>query len=462
MSAPAHTPDVLVIGAGVAGLACAHDLLAAGLDVQVVEASDAVGGRMRSDRVGEFVVDRGFQVFNTSYPQVRRRLALRRLGLRPFTPGFLVHTEKGRLRFSDPTRRPRNLPDLLPGRLAGPRDLAALGLLSARDMLAPVRLVKRSQDRTTRTALADAGFSEDFVERFFRPFLSGIFLEDGLETSSRFFHLVWRSMLRGTLCLPTAGIGAVPAALAAPLPAGTVRFETPVSALTDEGAVTADGTELTAPTVVVATGPAPGLLPGLELPAYRMVTTYYHVAPRSPLGEPTLVVDERRRFVNTCVLSDVVPQLAPPGSALVATSVLGTDDDKRETAVREAMAEVYGTDTAGWDLLTTRTVPDALPAMPPPQPLSRTTRVARGRYVCGDHRWALARWKRRRRKTERASIITTGAPRSGPSSPAARKCGPSWSPNSQWGVAMGRSPQSRPRACLKRARPSGSSMIGSG
>lgn len=433
MSAPAHTPDVLVIGAGVAGLACAHDLLAAGLDVQVVEASDAVGGRMRSDRVGEFVVDRGFQVFNTSYPQVRRRLALRRLGLRPFTPGFLVHTEKGRLRFSDPTRRPRNLPDLLPGRLAGPRDLAALGLLSARDMLAPVRLVKRSQDRTTRTALADAGFSEDFVERFFRPFLSGIFLEDGLETSSRFFHLVWRSMLRGTLCLPTAGIGAVPAALAAPLPAGTVRFETPVSALTDEGAVTADGTELTAPTVVVATGPAPGLLPGLELPAYRMVTTYYHVAPRSPLGEPTLVVDERRRFVNTCVLSDVVPQLAPPGSALVATSVLGTDDDKRETAVREAMAEVYGTDTAGWDLLTTRTVPDALPAMPPPQPLSRTTRVARGRYVCGDHRWALARCKRRRRKTERASIITTGAPRSGPFSPAARKCGPSWSPNSQWG-----------------------------
>ncbi|MBY8339471.1 FAD-dependent oxidoreductase [Streptomyces spinosirectus] len=388
MSAPAHTPDALVIGAGAAGLACAHDLLAAGLDVQVVEASDAVGGRMRSDRVGEFVVDRGFQVFNTSYPQVRRRLLLRRLGLRAFTPGFLVHTEEGRVRFSDPTRRPRSLPDLLPGRLAGPRDLAALGLLSARDMLAPVRLVKRSQDRTTRTALADAGFSEGFVERFFRPFLSGVFLEDGLETSSRFFHLVWRSMLRGTLCLPTAGIGAVPAALAAPLPTGAVRFETPVTALTDDGAVTADGTELPARTVVVATGPgpAPGLLPGLELPAYRTVTTYYHVAPRSPLGEPTLLVDERRRFLNTCVLSDVVPQLAPRGSALVATSVLGTDGEQREGAVREAVAEAYGTDTAGWDLLTTRTVPDALPAMPPPLPLSRTTRMARGRYVCGDHR----------------------------------------------------------------------------
>ncbi|MEU5095569.1 NAD(P)/FAD-dependent oxidoreductase [Streptomyces sp. NPDC020996] len=388
MSAPAHTPDVLVIGAGVAGLACARDLLAAGLDVHVLEASDAVGGRMRSDRVEGFVVDRGFQVFNTSYPQIRRRLSLRELRLRPFTPGVLIHTGRGRLRFNDPTRRPRTLSDLLPGRLAGPRDLAALGALSARDLLAPVRLVKRSPDRTTRTALADAGFSEEFVERFFRPFLSGVFLEDELETSSRFFHLVWRSMLRGTLCLPAEGIGAVPRALAAALPAGTVRLETPVAALTDDGAVTADGAELPARAVVVATGPGPAaaLLPGLDLPAYRTVTTYYHVTDRSPLGEPTLLVDERRRFLNTVVLSDVVPPYAPAGSALVATSVLGGDDPGRERSVREALAEAYATSTGGWDLLTARTVPDALPAMPPPQPLSRTTRVSPARHVCGDHR----------------------------------------------------------------------------
>ncbi|MGI5451628.1 NAD(P)/FAD-dependent oxidoreductase [Streptomyces sp. CA-249302] len=388
MPIPTRTPDVLVVGAGVAGLACAQDLLAGGLDVTVVEASDGVGGRMRSDRVEGFVVDRGFQVFNTSYPQVRRRLTLRALGLRPFTSGFLVHTAEGRLRFSDPTRGPRTLTDLVPGRLAGPRDLAALGLLSARDMLAPVGLVKRSRDRTTRTALADAGFSEGFVERFFRPFLSGVFLEDELETSSRFFHLVWRSMLRGTLCLPTTGIGAVPNALAAALPSGTVRLETAVTALTDEGAVTADGAELPARTVVVATGPGPAadLLPGLDLPGYRSVATYYHMPPRSPLREPTLLVDERRRFLNTCVLSEVVPACPPAGSALVATSVLGTDAEERESAVREALAEVYDTDTGPWDLLTSRTIREALPAMPPPQPLGRTTRVGPGRHVCGDHR----------------------------------------------------------------------------
>ncbi|MFD5074743.1 NAD(P)/FAD-dependent oxidoreductase [Streptomyces sp. NPDC058371] len=380
--------DVLVVGAGLAGLACARDLIDSGPTVRVLETSDAVGGRMRSDRLDGFTVDRGFQVFNTSYPQARRRVSLRDLRLLPFTAGVLVHTDRGRFRFSDPTRAPRRASDLLPGRLAGPRDLLALGMLSARDLLAPVRILKRGEDRTTRTALASAGFSEEFVERFFRPFLSGVLLADELETSSRVFHLVWRSMLRGTLCLPADGIGAVPRRLAAALPSGTVCLESPVDRLTDDGVELTAGGEVPARAVVVATGPGPAtaLLPKLDMPAYRIATTYYHVAPRPPLGEPTLLTDSRRRFLNTCVLSAVVRGYAPAGSSLIATSALRGDDEHREAGVREALAEVYDAETAGWELLTTRTVPDALPAMAPPQPLSRPARVGPGRYVCGDHR----------------------------------------------------------------------------
>ncbi|MDW8803372.1 NAD(P)/FAD-dependent oxidoreductase [Streptomyces scabiei] len=394
MSATEDARDVVVVGAGVAGLACARDLRAAGVGVRVLEAGDEVGGRMRSDRVEGFVVDRGFQVVNTSYPQLRRRIPLKGLRLRPFTPGVLVHGPSGRLRFSDPTRRPRTLPDLLSGRLAGPRDLAALGLLSARDLLASPHRLKRLADTTTRTALANAGFSEAFVEGFFRPFLAGVFLEDDLETSARMFHLVWRSMLRGTLCLPTQGVGAVPRALAAVLPRQAVRLECPVAGLTDDGVLTAAGREIPARAVVVATGPGSvkALMPEVALPGYRTVTTYYHVAPCSPLGEPTLLVDTRRRFLNTVVLSDVAPSYAPPGHALVATSVLGRDTKHqegrkaRERQVRAALGEAYGTGTDDWDLLGVRTVEDALPAMAPPQPLSRTTRVSVGRHVCGDHR----------------------------------------------------------------------------
>ncbi|MFF2197200.1 FAD-dependent oxidoreductase, partial [Streptomyces sp. NPDC058157] len=224
--------DVAVVGAGAAGLACASDLARAGLRVRLVEAEDTVGGRIRTDRVAGFTTDRGFQVFNTSYPQVRRRLDLPALFLRPFTPGVLVHTDGGRLRLTDPTRRPRDGVALLRGARVKPRDLLAFGVLSARAALAPASRLRAGPELTTRTALAAAGFSEEFVETFFRPFLSGVFLEDSLETSARFFHLVWRSMLRGTLCLPRDGIGAVPAQLADGLLPGVLHTSSPVTGLT--------------------------------------------------------------------------------------------------------------------------------------------------------------------------------------------------------------------------------------
>lgn len=381
--------DVIVIGAGAAGLACAADLLAAGLHVSLLEASDLAGGRIRTDRVSGFVTDRGFQVFNTAYPQVKRRLALRRLRLRPFTPGVLVHTGEGRLlRFTDPTRRPRESRDLLPGRLASARDLAALGVLTAQDAVLPAGRLRARADRTTLTALAEAGLSAELIETFFRPFLSGVFLEDRLETSSRFFHFVWRSMVRGTLCLPADGIGAVPAQLAGALPPAVLRTGTAVARLTADGVVLADGTEHHADAVVVATHQAAAvrLLPELTVPAGRTVTTLYHAADRSPLREPTLLIDTRRRFLNTCVLTEVHPRYAPDGRALISTSVLGAPDPTEEAVVRAALAEAYGADTDAWELVHRYTVRDALPAMPPPLPLMRTTRWGPGRYVCGDHR----------------------------------------------------------------------------
>lgn len=154
-----------------------------------------------------------------------------------------------------------------------------------------------------------------------------MFLESELETSARFFHLVWRSTARGILCLPARGIGSVPRLLAARLPEGTVRLDSPLRGLTDRGGLLHDGTERPAGTVAVATDAATAarLLPGLDVPPGRTVTTYYHATGRSPLPEPTLVV-------------------------------------------------------------ATYTVEDALPAMRPPWPLHRDTRWAEGRHVCGDQR----------------------------------------------------------------------------
>ncbi|MFG2332810.1 NAD(P)/FAD-dependent oxidoreductase [Streptomyces sp. NPDC048604] len=380
--------DVVVVGAGASGLACTADLLAAGLRVRLLEADIAVGGRMRTDRIAGFTLDRGFQVFNTSYPQVKRRLDLRGLRLRPFTAGVLVHTADGPRRFTDPTRRPRGNGGLLPVEGVSVRDLSALSLLSARDMLSPASWLRGRPDATTATALVDAGLSVELVEGFLRPFLSGVFLEDDLETSARFFHLVWRSMLRGTLCLPADGIGAVPAQLAARLPDGVLLTGVPVASLTPDGVALAEGGELRARIVVVATGQSAAveLLPGLDVPGGRTVTTLYHAAARSPLTEPTLVVDARRRFLNSCVLTEVHPGYSDDGRALVSTSVLGCPEPAEVADVEAALGEVYGTDMASWEAVHRVTVHGALPAMPPPLTLSRTTRFGPDRYVCGDHR----------------------------------------------------------------------------
>ncbi|WP_406090698.1 NAD(P)/FAD-dependent oxidoreductase [Streptomyces sp. NBC_01013] len=383
-----RAPDAVVIGAGLAGLACALDLSRAGRRVALLEASDGVGGRMRTDRRDGFLLDRGFQVFNTSYPQVKRRLDLRSLRLRPFTAGLVAHTPKGPVRLADPTREPGAAGALLPGRVFSARDLAALAALTARDAVLPASAVKRRREGSTSAALTRAGVSDAAIADILRPFLAGVFLEDRLETSARFFHLIWRSMVRGSLCLPAAGIGAVPAQLAEGLPGGVLRLGAPVEEITDAGVLLKDGEEVPARTVVVATDPATAarLLPALTVPGTRTVTTYYHATDRTPTDEPVLMVDSTGAILNTCVLSAVAPTYAPPGTGLISTSVLGTDRPGRAPAVLRRLAELYGSDTSGWQQVAACTVEGALPEMLPPWPLSRTTRLGPGRYVCGDYR----------------------------------------------------------------------------
>ncbi|MGW1427870.1 NAD(P)/FAD-dependent oxidoreductase [Streptomyces sp. NPDC002431] len=383
-----RAPDVIVVGAGLSGLVCALDLCRAGRRVILLEASEGVGGRMRTDRRDGFLLDRGFQVFNTSYPQVKRRIDLKSLRLRPFTAGLVAHTSKGPVRLTDPTREPRAAGPLLMGRVLSPRDLAALAALTVRDAVLPAAVARRREDGSTSAALARAGVSDAAVADILRPFLSGVFLEDRLETSARFFHLVWRSMVRGSLCLPAQGIGAVPAQLADELPSGVLRTGAPVAAVTDTGVLLEDGNEVPARTVVVATDPATAarLLPGLAVPDTRTVTTYYHATGKTPMAEPILMVDSTGAILNTCVLSEIAPTYAPRGTALVSTSVLGTDLPGRAQAVLSRLADLYGTDTSDWQQVAARTVEGALPAMLPPWPLSRTTRLRPGRYVCGDHR----------------------------------------------------------------------------
>ncbi len=387
-------PDVVVVGAGLSGLCCARELRAAGLDVLVLERSDAPGGRVRTDVVDGFQLDRGFQVLLTAYPEARRVLDYDRLGLRAFESGALIRRDGGFARLADPRRHPvRALEGLgAPGNLLDKlrvvRLQRRLSRFSLNELLTAPQL-------TTAAALQQEGFSSDFVDAFFRPFLGGIFLDPALETSSRLFAFVFKLFAEGEAALPAAGMQAVPRQLAEGLPGDVVRCGVTVETAAPGEVVLAGGERLTARAVVVAAdGPEAARLTGaLEAPAPRAVTTLHYAAERSPVGEPLLVLNGQNGgpVNDLCVPSDVAPSYAPPGAALVSVTVLGIpalSDGQLDAAVREQLRGWFGAQVRGWRLLRALRIPFALPAQPPAtvSPVERPVRLRDGLFVCGDHR----------------------------------------------------------------------------
>jgi phytoene dehydrogenase-like protein len=386
---------VVVVGAGLAGLAAARRLHRAGLDVAVLERSDDVGGRVRTDLVDGFRFDRGFQLLLPDYPRVRAEVDVAALAPRAFDRGVLLRDGPESSLLGDPRDGLRLLSGLAP-RLAPPyRDLLALARMSARDLARPPAALLAEADRGTAEDLAARGVSEETVRRVLGSFLRGVFLSEEMDTSSRFFHLVWRCFLRAAPVIPALGMGELPRQLAAALPFGAVRYGREVRELTDYGARCVGGETFTgAAGVVVATDPstAARLYPGLIEPVWHGVTTYYFTADSAPMRGRQIVLDARRGpVINTAVLSEVAPSYAPRGRCLISASMLGVPSGAeharaREQAVRAQLAQLYGTATGGWSCLVTYPIPMALPAMPAPHPFRRPVRLAHGRYVCGDHR----------------------------------------------------------------------------
>jgi phytoene dehydrogenase-like protein len=381
--------DVVVVGAGLAGLAAARHLLRHSVDTVVLEARDAVGGRVATAETDGFLLDRGFQVFNTSYPEARAVLDLERLDLHPFLPGALIRRGDRLHRLADPRRLPSALWSDIAAPVATPRDRMRLLALTARLMRSDGPRLTSGADVTTLEALRAAGLSEVIVERFLRPFLSGVFLEEDMQTAARFFAVVWRSFARGTATVPARGMHAIPRQLAGHLPANTVHTGVSVSRVTGSR-VACEAGEVRARAVVVATDPetAGSLLPGLARTPMRGVTTYYHVPDEPPTPEALIVLDgeQRRRIANSVVLTNAAPSYSLSGRPLVSTSVLGTSPPP-EPAVRAELARLYGCDTRSWDPLAVVAVPQALPALVPPAgSLRRPVRLTDGLYVAGDHR----------------------------------------------------------------------------
>ncbi|GAB0493233.1 hypothetical protein MMPV_004508 [Pyropia vietnamensis] len=395
--------DVVVVGAGMAGLAAAATAAAAGLSVVVVEAADGVGGRMRTDAVDGFLLDRGFHVFIEAYEAQRQLVDYDALDLRPFLPGAIVRMPAASPSASspsafhllaDPLRAPTTLPAVLAAPVGSLADKARVGALRLSTFLSSPEALAAAADGAPSTAafLSDTcGFSPAFVHAFFRPFYRGIFLSDLDEQSSALFRYVFRAFSVGRASLPAAGIGAVPAAVAAALPSDRVQIalRSPVSAVTPTSVTLQGGDVLTARAVVVAADvtaarrlltesvAAPSAAAAIKgaLPppaALRSSTCLYYAtdSATAPTPHPRALILNGTGdgpVNNVCFPAAVADTYAPAGRGLVSATIVGADADGigggggdagLDAAVRAQLANWFGDDAvSGWTRVAAAGVP---------------------------------------------------------------------------------------------------------
>jgi glycine/D-amino acid oxidase-like deaminating enzyme len=383
--------DVVIVGAGLAGLAAARTLTDAGLDVVVLEASDGVGGRVRTDLVDGHRLDRGFQILLTGYPELTRWLDLESLSLRRFEPGAMVRVDGRFHRVADPLRRPQDVFSTLRAPVGSFADkLRILALVTSVRRGRAADLLRRP-DGTTLHRLTTAGFSAEMIDRFFRPLFAGIQLDPDLEVSSRRFDMILRMLAQGDAAVPAEGMGVVPARIAEGLQAGRLRLNTPVERIEGRTAILPDGTRVGGRALVVATdGPRASALLGLPDPGSRPVAAIWFSSPTVPRSGAVLMLDGERSgpAANVAVMSEVAPSYAPPTRASIVAAVPGPAafDTSLVEHVKGQMRGWFGPSVDTWETLRVDVIAHGQPDQRPPLRPRRAVALGESRYVCGDHR----------------------------------------------------------------------------
>jgi phytoene dehydrogenase-like protein len=392
----ASQKSVIIIGGGLAGLASAVKLHEAGVDALILEASDHTGGRVRTDEVDGFLLDRGFQVYLDAYPEAGKLLDLPKLDLRKFKSGAILFQNKRLHRVMDVFREPCHLIRSALAPVGSMLDKLRVARLKWRVSRSSMGEITSRGDKTTLGYLQADGFSRAMIDVFFRSFYGGIFLERDLRTSCRMFEFTFKLFSKGSATLPALGMREIPRQLSARLPAACIRCDSPVAAVQPGIVTLQSGEQLTCDTVVIATDAttAACLLPGLEHtePAWRSVTCLYYAANRSPLDEAIIALNgSGHGLVNhVCVPSDVTPYYAPRGKSLISVTILGLPEiTGLELKVQDELKAWFGNQVSAWRHLSTQQIPRALPEQAPGTGFTGPGfRDHGGILVCGDHLWS--------------------------------------------------------------------------
>ena len=364
-----RSAEVLVVGAGLAGLSAAITLQSAGVDVRVIESSDRAGGRVASDVIDGFICDRGFQLINAKYPAVQELDVIKELDFIPAPRVIEVSLGEKRHPIGDPRQVPWTVFNRETGSI--PEKIALLRFIAG----------KAKQDQSIAEALSSTGTCYD---RVLRPFLQGVFLTDPENVDAVYGRSIIKSFVNGLPGLPSAGVGELPKALAKRVE--NIVYRSQVESIKQGSVRTNQGT-FTAEKILIATDAttATQLLGLAEVPRMAGCITWYHATSNNPSGNGHLVVDGQRRgpIINSLVISDIAKKYAPAGQHLISTTA---DLNVTESDVRRHLAILWGTSTHGWQFIAKYEIPAALPIHNLGRALSQGMKINDHHFVAGDHR----------------------------------------------------------------------------
>lgn len=363
-----HT-EVLIVGAGLAGLSAAIHLEAAGVEVIVIESSDRAGGRVASDVIDGFICDRGFQLINARYPALQELNVLEELDFIEAPRVIEVSLGDRRHAIGDPRQVPWTALD------------KATGTISEKFALLRFIAGKATAGQSIGQALRNTGTCYESV---LRPFLQGVFLTDPANVDALYGHSIIKSFVNGRPGVPSNGVGELSQALARRV--SNIVYNTRVDGL-DLTSVNTNNGSYTADKILIATDAttATQLLGLTEVPRMAGCITWYHAVAQNPSGTGRLVVDGQKRgpIINSVVMSDISSNYAPQNQNLVSTT---TDLNVTESDVRRHLAIVWGTSTHEWQFIAKYEIPAALPIHNVGRALSQSMKINNHHFVAGDHR----------------------------------------------------------------------------
>ena len=387
--------DVIIVGAGIAGLTAAVHLHRAGRKVLILEASDRAGGRIKTDLHEGFLLDRGFQVLLTAYPETKSLLNYSTLNLKKMLPGATVLYDGGQFEIADPFRRPSAALATLFAPVGTLKDKINTLWLKNRLQKLSIDAIFEQPEQTTSKQLIEYGFSPKMIERFYAPFMSGIFLENKLDTSRRMFDFVMKMFSDGDVAIPELGMEEIPKQLVTMLPINTVRCNTKVTAIEDNKIIIADGTILEANQILLATEAnqlTHNFIPKQKMTSHQ-VTNIYFEATEAPTKKAVVVLNasKQKKFVNNLtVISNVSKAYAPAGKVLISVSYNGKpafDDATLAQNMKQELKQWYGEKVDSWKMLKGYRIEYALPTQQTVRNeiSAEEIKISDVLYICGDN-----------------------------------------------------------------------------